>query len=240
MAKRTDIKVYISRRESKCGECGHDLGRGAWITLHEEKGALCLSCADLDHLVFLPSGDTALSRRARKHSDLSAVVLKWSRTRKRYERKGALVEEAGLARAEEECLADVEVRARRRQREAERRAEIDHRYVEEFARRIRDLFPGCPQRTAHTIAEHACLKYSGRVGRTAAAKALDEKAVRLAVIAHIRHRETPYDRLLSEGMDRLDARLEVAGVVRAVVESWEESAGARGGETRSERAAYDL
>ena len=58
-----------------------------------EKGALCLPCADLDHLVFLPSGDAALTRRAGKHSTLAAVVLKWSRARKRYERQGFLVEE---------------------------------------------------------------------------------------------------------------------------------------------------
>jgi len=33
----------------------------------------------------------------------------------------------------------------------------------------------------------------GRGGRSAAAKSFDEEAVRLAVIAHIRHRETDYD-----------------------------------------------
>jgi len=45
-------------------------------------------CADLDHLIFLPSGNTALIRRARKHSILSVVVLKWSRALKRYGRQG--------------------------------------------------------------------------------------------------------------------------------------------------------
>ena len=84
--------MFISTTDSKCDECGEDLGRKAWITLVEGKGALCLSCADLDHLVFLPSGSAALTRRAKKHSTLSAVVLKWSRARKRYERQGLLVE----------------------------------------------------------------------------------------------------------------------------------------------------
>ena len=87
----TDIKVFITTTEASCGECGEDLGRRAWITLVEDTGALCLSCADLDHLVFLPSGDAALTRRSRKHSTLAAVVLKWSRARKRYERQGLLV-----------------------------------------------------------------------------------------------------------------------------------------------------
>ncbi len=78
MAKKqtNELKVFISNRESQCDECGEDLGRHAWITLQEAKGALCLTCADLDHLVFLPSGDAALTRRSRKHSGLFAVVLK--------------------------------------------------------------------------------------------------------------------------------------------------------------------
>ena len=42
------------------------------------------------------------------------------------------------------------------------------------------MSPGIRERT---IAEVACRKYSGRVGRSAAAKQLDENAVRLAVIA---------------------------------------------------------
>lgn len=63
--KSEDIKVFISHRDSKCDECGEELGRKAWITLEENKGALCLACADLDELVFLPSGDAALTRRAR-------------------------------------------------------------------------------------------------------------------------------------------------------------------------------
>ena len=51
------------------------------------------------------------------------------------------------------------------------------------------------------IAEHACLKHSGRIGRTAAAKNFDEPVIRLAVIAHIRHTKTPYDKLLANGFD---------------------------------------
>jgi hypothetical protein len=68
--------------------------------LVEGEGALCLACADLDHLWFLPSGDAALTRRAGKYSTLKAVVLKWSRARNRYERQGLLVEEAALHQAE--------------------------------------------------------------------------------------------------------------------------------------------
>ena len=216
-----ELKVFISTRESTCGECGENLGSKAWITLIEEKGALCLACADLDHLAFLHSGDAALTRRAKKHSTLSAVVLKWSRARNRYERQGLLVEEQALEKAEEECLADSEVRERRRAREAGRREELDRQYVERFTQRVRELFPACPEGRETTIAEHACRKYSGRVGRSASAKSLGEDAVRLAVIAHIRHLETDYDRLLARGYDRWEARLEVESAVGKVLRSWE-------------------
>jgi len=215
------LKVFISNRDSSCEECGEELGRKAWITLAGERGALCLACADLDHLVFLPSGDATLTRRARKHSKLAAVVLKWSRARKRYERQGLLVEEAALALAEQECLADGDARARRQVREAERRAELDREYVERFARRVRELFPGCPAGREMPIAEHACRKYSGRVGRAAAAKRFDEEAVRLAVVAHVRHAETRYDDLLAHGYEQRDARAEVEDAVGGVLRRWQ-------------------
>jgi len=70
--QKNELKVFISSRESRCDECGENLGQGAWILLQgDDKGAACLSCADLDHLVFLPSGDAALTRRSRIVSELS-------------------------------------------------------------------------------------------------------------------------------------------------------------------------
>ncbi len=216
-----DIKVFITTSDATCVECGEELGRTAWITLIENKGALCLACADLDHLVFLLAGDAALTRRAHKHSKLSAVVLRWSHARKRNERQGLLVESGALELAERECLVDSDARERRREREAVRRAELDNQFVERFAARVRELFPGCPTGRETVIAEHACLKYSGRVGRSAAAKSLDETAVRLAVIAHIRHTETKYDALLSRGYERWEARAQVEETVARVLAQWE-------------------
>ncbi len=216
-----DLKVFISSRDSTCDECGEELGRSAWITLTREKGALCLACADLDHLAFLQSGNAALTRRARKHSTLTAVVLKWSRARKRYERQGLLVEPEALEQAERECLADSEVRARQRERRAVREAQLDRQYLDRFAARVRELFPRCPPGRETAIAEHACLKYSGRIGRSAVAKSFDEDAVRLAVIAHIRHTETQYDTFVAGGHDRWDARAEVQEAVYQVLSQWE-------------------
>jgi hypothetical protein len=81
--------------------------------------------------------------------------------------------------------------------------------VEGFAKRIRELFPGCPAGREVQIAEHACRKYSGRIGRSAAAKSFDEAAVLLAVAAHVRHRETNYDELLAGEWGRGEARARV-------------------------------
>lgn len=125
-----DLKVFITTGESTCSECGEELGRHAWIMLAGERGALCMACADLDHLVFLPAG------------------------------------------------------------------------------------------VEHGIAAHACRKYSGRVGRSAAAKALDEPAVLLAVAAHVRHAQTGYVALLAAGVERHEARRRVQDRVDAVLAEW--------------------
>src|SRR5215467_10012087 len=71
-------------RDWACAECG---GIDELLRM-DDAGPLCLTCADLNHLLFLPAGDTALTRRATKASSLSAVVVRWSRSRKRYERYG--------------------------------------------------------------------------------------------------------------------------------------------------------
>ena len=89
-----------------------------------------------------------------------------------------------------------------------------------FAAAVRELYPACPPGRDRVIAEHACRKYSDRVGRSAADKKLDAEAVRLAVIAHVRHAETGYDQLLSQGDERRDARGEVEGQVARVLARW--------------------
>jgi hypothetical protein len=98
---------------------------------------------------------------------------------------------------------------------------MDSKYLEEFAARVRELFPHCPTDREREMAEHACLKYSGRIGRSAPAKMMDEAAVRLAVIAHVRHRETRYDELLGKGRERWEARAAVEEAVFRVLQKWE-------------------
>jgi hypothetical protein len=215
-----EIKVFISNRDGKCGECSAILAQSAWIYLDQAKGALCLPCADLDHLEFLPTGDAALTRRAKQASTLWAVVLKWSRSRRRYERQGLLVQEQALHIAEDACLDDAPARAARALRRAEQALVVDQSYVEQFAHEVRRRFPGCPAGRERDIAEHACRKYSARIGRTAAAKSLDGAAIALAVRAHIRHTETLYDQLLARGDERTEARKSIAHLVDAVASRW--------------------
>ena len=66
--------------------------------LMEAEQPLCLACAGFGDLEFLAAGDVALTRRATKHSARNAVVVRFSRTRKRYERQGVLVETSALER----------------------------------------------------------------------------------------------------------------------------------------------
>ncbi|MGH2602394.1 MAG: DUF2293 domain-containing protein, partial [Dehalococcoidia bacterium] len=162
----------------------------------------------------------ALTRRAKAASGLSAVVVRFSRARRRYERQGVLVEETALEQAERQCLANEDARARRRDREAERRRAADTDLQNAIAAEIRRRFPGCDLERAAAIARHTAARHSGRIGRTAAAATLDLLAIELAVIASIRHADTEYDELLMSGLDRSEARRRVAPKVDRILEEW--------------------
>jgi hypothetical protein len=189
----------------------------------DDRGPVCLLCAELDQLVFLPSGEAALTRRARRGSRLSAVVVRFSRARGRYERQGVLVEPQALANAEAECLSDESARARRRERDAVRRSNEDLKLQQEMAAAISKLYPGCPPERASEIAQHAATRGSGRVGRSADGRALKHRALELAVIASIRHQDTPYDNLLMSGIDRSEARELVRDTVNGILGAWRTS-----------------
>ena len=214
-----DIVVFSILKPSACAECGTELWKGSFLRMEKEK-PLCLECADLDHLVFLPRGDVALTRRSRKYSILSAVVVRFSRSRKRYERQGLLVESGALERAQEECLSDEGKRRIAREKASLARERTDNQYVAQFVDCIRSRYPDCPPDEAEAIAKHACEKHSGRVGRSSAAKSFDATAIDLAVKAHVRHAHSEYDRLLSRGWERTEARSAVFGRVTEIIERW--------------------
>jgi hypothetical protein len=79
----------------KCHRCG---GTGDLLVM-EAPGPACLACVGLAALEFLPAGDAALSRRAKAESETYAVVVRFSRSRKRYERQGLLVQPEALRKA---------------------------------------------------------------------------------------------------------------------------------------------
>lgn len=197
--EKCDYEITVFKSKETCFECNDILEMNDFITYDRTGNVLCLSCGDLDHLVYLPSGNHALTRRARKHSTLSAIVYKFSSARKRNERQGIFVEKNAIELAEDDCLADSEIRERRRERDSIRRELLDEQYVNKFAKHIRDYYPSIPQGIEIEIAEHSCLKNSGRVGRTADAKQFSQYTIDLAVRAHIRHSETDYHQLLAKG-----------------------------------------
>ncbi len=214
-----DLVVFEILRDSKCTDCGPVISKGDFLFPEGEK-ALCLRCADLNHLEYLPRGDAALTRRAKRHSGLSAVVVRFSRSRGRYERQGILVEVSALERAEEECQADAQQRAERCRRDDALRREQDRELVARMTQAILELFPSCPPKEARAIAAHTGARGSGRVGRTSAGRALEPEALTAAVVATIRHNHTRYDQLLMSGWNRKDARDAVRDAIEGIIEFW--------------------
>ena len=211
--------VFLILRESQCGECGAELARDSFLFMEVEQ-PLCLPCALLGDLEYLPSGDAALTRRAAKYSQRTATVVRFSRSRERYERQGILVETAALEKAEQECALDADARASERARGAAARLEQDRKLVVRMTEQILTLFPGCPPKEAAAIACHTAVRNSGRVGRTAAGRNLDAQALTAAVTAAVRHRHTSYDALLESDLDRMLARQRVADQVEAILAAW--------------------
>lgn len=204
-------------KDFTCAGCGEVFGD---LLTMDDAGPLCMACADLDELVFLPRGDAALTRRAKKASALSATVVRWSRARKRYERQGLLVEEAALAAAEESCLADEEARLRQRERYRARQEVHDVELARRMGEEIARLFPGCPPERAQAIARHTAVRGSGRVGRSASGRELSADALTAAAVASIRHEDTGYDELLMAGVPRAEARARIREDVDGVLASW--------------------
>jgi hypothetical protein len=212
-----DLVVVHPLKAFTCVGCGCV---DADMLTMEAAGPTCLTCADLDHLVFLPAGDAALTRRAKKASRLSAVLVRFSPSRKRHERQGLLVEEAAVEQAEQQCLSDEEARARRRERDRQRREAADERFQQDLADQISRLFPSCPPTRAATISRHTGTRGSGRVGRSAAGRALDPDAVTRAVVASVRHEDTAYDELLMAGVPREQARERIRDDIDLVLQRW--------------------
>ncbi|MFB1295730.1 hypothetical protein ACAG24_009465 [Mycobacterium sp. pW049] len=121
-----------------CANCGgiHDL-------ILDDSG-LCLDCAGLGHLVFLPSGAAALTRRTEKAAPVSAVVI---RANTRNTRHGIIADQRAIELAAVECLPDGQLLPGR-----------DKDLRRDIADAIREEFPGCPRDRADAIAYDAALR----------------------------------------------------------------------------------
>lgn len=202
--RRRGLSVISAEYALSCSACSDESD----LLLQTGTGALCLDCADLGHLVFLPSGDAALTRRATKASRLSARVFRWNARRNRYERQGVLAEAEAIESAAGQCLAD-----------ARRPLGVDDKVRSEFIDAIGAQFPGCPPARAEAIAYQAAVRGSGRrVGR----RSSDADAVHRAVAASVRHVDTDYDDLLMSGVDRDEAKNRVNARADGILAAWRE------------------
>jgi hypothetical protein len=104
------VVIQPLNSEWACHRCG---GTGGLLIM-EPPGPACLRCTGLDDLEFLPAGDAQLSRRAKANSARFAVVVRFSRTRRRYERQGLLVEAQALAAAQAEVAERQDAGRRKR------------------------------------------------------------------------------------------------------------------------------
>jgi hypothetical protein len=90
------VVIQPLHAEWKCHRCG---GSGHFLIM-ENPGPVCLQCSGLADLEFLSAGDALLTRRAKAKSKRYAVVVRFSRSRGRYERQGLLVEPQALEQAQ--------------------------------------------------------------------------------------------------------------------------------------------
>jgi len=90
------VVIQPLNTEWTCHRCG---GSGVLLVM-ENPGPACLHCVGLDDLEFLPAGDALFTRRVKAKSARCAVVVRFSRNRRRYERQGLLVEPQALTDAE--------------------------------------------------------------------------------------------------------------------------------------------
>jgi len=221
MAVRSQ-NIYLTKREKlNCFKCKKPIKKGqAFVADNEDYNGLCFTCSPFVGYSLLPPGNAALTRRSKKHSELCGVLLFWNIKRRRYERKGQYVEYSAIEKAKKECAGDEKARAIKNQKAAEVRNAQDSIYIHEFGKAIREYYPKCPLNREFEIAKHACEKYSGRVGRTAAAKQFDVSMIDLAVEAHIRHTETNYEKRFGKGMRKKEIRSDLKETILRMLESW--------------------
>jgi hypothetical protein len=139
-SKAKDLVVFDIVRQSKCAECGKELLGGDFLFM-ESARPLCLTCADLDHLVYLPRGDTALTRNV---PGSTARSLPWwfalAGLASDTKRQECWLKNRRSKQAEAECSADAEQRSVRRERAEIYRDKQDQVLAVRMAESIRQMF----------------------------------------------------------------------------------------------------
>lgn len=205
-------RVREAEHAFECGTCEQSRD----FLLNDKLDGVCLECTGLGHLVFLPSGDSALTRHTRKASRTSAEVFRLVRRRYpgvRDERQGILTELWAVERAAQQCLAEPAKPDGRGTVDAALRRSIDES--------IRTTFPGCPSARAHAIAYHAAVR-----GRRPSARqeAAHPKSVHLAVAESARRIDTDYEEQVLRGVHPNRAEQQVQGLVDDILDTWRSGA----------------
>ncbi len=91
--------VFVISKDGECSKCKAEIPRKGFLYKDKDQG-LCMNCSGFGDFVFLHSGNAKLTLRAKKNSPDYAIVIKFSKSRKRYERQGILVTEAAFKMAE--------------------------------------------------------------------------------------------------------------------------------------------
>lgn len=214
--------IYLTKKETlSCERCKRPVRLGEkFVAESENHRGTCFTCSPYTKSAFLEPGDAAMTRRSKKHSDHCGVLFAWNKRRKRFERKGQYVTAQAIELARKECEADQEKRDAKNEKLTVKREAEDLVYVTAFSLVIRERYPNCPKNREVEIAQHACEKYSGRVGRTAHAKQFDEEMIDRAVEAHIRHQETNYENQFNKGKTKRVIRSEVKQDINEVLQKW--------------------
>lgn len=100
--QKPEVVIFRTVKESQCSQCNKEMFKGSFLLMEADQ-PLCMACAGLSEFVFVPSGDSQLTRKAKKNSTQTFVVVQFSRTHKRYERQGILVQEEALQKAQQEA-----------------------------------------------------------------------------------------------------------------------------------------
>jgi len=177
---------------------------------------------------FLPAGDAGMTRRAKQMSEIVLIAREW---RGGYPRITGIWSPADVLKAAKEIQ---QASAERRQKDRERRQNRD---FNKARKEIRLQFPSIPAFDLEAVVRRAFTIGNGTVGR---AGALDlSEQCRMAVVAHVRHTHTAYDRLMSQGRPdrsmyfdyedymwakdehRSECRRAVSDDIRNVLEGWE-------------------